>query len=178
MQQNIIMIAAITVYAVIVAAIGGTAYVLRSLGLYRLAKNRGFDNAWLAWIPVGDVYIMGKLAELSPYVQRKIPKLHIIMPIIYGAYLILCFVPSAIMIAGPAIFGSSGLGFMSVAAIGVFALLMIFMLVIVAALVFVYYHLFKVYDPNNAVLYTVLSALSLSFIFLFIIRNREPADLP
>ena len=36
-------------------------YVLKSIGLMTLAANKGIENAWLAWIPVADLYIMGSI---------------------------------------------------------------------------------------------------------------------
>ena len=38
-------------------------YVLYSLGLYTIAKRRGIRNAWLAWIPVATVWILGSVAD-------------------------------------------------------------------------------------------------------------------
>lgn len=38
-------------------------YVLYSLGLYTIAKRRGINNPWLAWIPVGSVWILGYIAD-------------------------------------------------------------------------------------------------------------------
>lgn len=36
-------------------------YVLKSIGLATMADNRGIEYPWLAWVPVGDLYIMGAL---------------------------------------------------------------------------------------------------------------------
>lgn len=36
-------------------------YIFSSLGLYKMALNEGIPNPWLAWIPVGNSYIMGEL---------------------------------------------------------------------------------------------------------------------
>ena len=38
-------------------------YVLYALGLYTIAKRRGIRNAWLAWIPVVSVWILGYVAD-------------------------------------------------------------------------------------------------------------------
>ena len=45
--------------------IGGTIalYVLGALGAYTVAKHRGIQNAWLAWLPVGLSYVYGALEE-------------------------------------------------------------------------------------------------------------------
>ena len=38
-------------------------YVLQAIALQSIAKNRGIENGWLAWIPVGNVYILGAIAD-------------------------------------------------------------------------------------------------------------------
>ncbi len=44
-------------------------YVLSSLAYYKIAKRRGIKNPWLSWIPVGNSWIMGKVA--SDYDERN-----------------------------------------------------------------------------------------------------------
>ena len=48
-------------FAVLVFA--AATYVLRSIGLYTMAKNRGIENAWLAWVPVGNSWLLGQIAD-------------------------------------------------------------------------------------------------------------------
>ena len=38
-------------------------YILLSLGLYTLAKRRYIDRPWLAWLPIGNLWILGCLAD-------------------------------------------------------------------------------------------------------------------
>ena len=175
--MNMLAMIIFVVFGLIFGGITITMYVLRALGLYKLAKNKKINNAWLAWIPVGDSYIMGALSEDSPFVKSKIPKIRIILPIMYGIYFILCTVPSIIMLTSPFMYAPSpsSLGYLPFAFWGMYVFVFLFMLIIIAALVFVHYHIFKTYDPNNAVLYTILSAFGFSFIFIFVIRNKQPA---
>lgn len=35
-------------------------YVFKSIVLFKVAKRRGVENAWLAWIPYGDMWTLGK----------------------------------------------------------------------------------------------------------------------
>ena len=46
------------------------AYVLRSIGLYAIAKRRGISNPWLAWIPVAWVWILGSISDQFRYVTK------------------------------------------------------------------------------------------------------------
>lgn len=45
-------------------------HVFRSVGLYRIAKNRGIRHAWLAWIPVGSAWILGNISDQYRYVVK------------------------------------------------------------------------------------------------------------
>ena len=38
-------------------------YVLGAWGLYTLAKRRGIAKAWLAWIPVADLWVLGSVSN-------------------------------------------------------------------------------------------------------------------
>lgn len=39
------------------------AYVLQGLGLYTIAKRRGLNRPWLAWVPVANDWILGAVAD-------------------------------------------------------------------------------------------------------------------
>ena len=56
------VIAMIIMY-VVVFAIAITNYVLTSLSLYTIAKRRLISNPWLAWLPIGNVWTMGSIAD-------------------------------------------------------------------------------------------------------------------
>lgn len=43
-------------------------YILRSLALYTIARRRGLNNPWLAWIPVGKEWILGSVSDQYQYV--------------------------------------------------------------------------------------------------------------
>ena len=48
--------------------IGIATYVLSALGLYTIAKRRGLNHPWLAWIPVASAWIVGSLSDQYRYV--------------------------------------------------------------------------------------------------------------
>lgn len=126
--------------------IGLVFYVLKSIGLYTLADNRGIENAWLAWIPVADLYIMGLLVGEMDILDYHLDNLGLWCPTIFV--------------------GGSVLG--QIPTIGV-----LFQLLLFVFAVYFIYKLFEKYTPN-AVLYTVLSVpLGLLGIFLFVIRNNQ-----
>ena len=47
------------------------AYVLGAIALFTMAKRRGIHHAWLSWIPVGNNWILGSLADQYRYVSRR-----------------------------------------------------------------------------------------------------------
>lgn len=143
-------VAVAAIFGVVGLLLGVAAYVLMALGLMKLAENKGIENAWLAWIPIANLYIFGLiLGELNIFGQ-DIPKLELVMPLAPIAVMILNFIP----ILGQLI---------SIA----YAVFMIMAL----------YNLFKMYRPESAVLFTVLSCIGLAPIFIFIIRNDTAIQL-
>ncbi|MCK5129416.1 MAG: hypothetical protein KAQ68_06175 [Clostridiales bacterium] len=164
-------VAVMIVVLFFVFAISLVIYILHSIGLYRLAKNKGMDNAWLAWIPIGNYYILGAVSKQSAYMKNKVPKVEVILPIVGAVYVALSFVPAILN----TINSFSGYSYNNLLGMGISTLLITFLgLCFTAFITFVYYHIYKTYEPNNAVLYTILSVFSLSFIFIFVIRNKQP----
>lgn len=59
-------------------AFGIVSYVFSGLGMYTLAKRRGIHRPWLAWLPVGESWILGCISDQYQYVvlertkQRRI----------------------------------------------------------------------------------------------------------
>lgn len=45
------------------AIIGIIFYVLFAIGLMRIAKQENIENAWLAWVPIAQSYVLGKLVS-------------------------------------------------------------------------------------------------------------------
>lgn len=51
------------VAAILIVLINIVLYVLKSLGLYTIAKRRGIACPWLAWLPVGCEWVTASLAD-------------------------------------------------------------------------------------------------------------------
>lgn len=122
-------------------------YVLKSIGLMTMATNRGIENAWLAWIPIADLYIMGSIVGEMDLFGYRLTNLGMWVPVICIGGWVLSLIP--------------------ILGILISLALMVFMIMFI-------YNLFKMYT-DSAVLYTVLSCLlGLFSIFIFIIRNNQP----
>lgn len=126
-------------------------YVLLSLGLYKLAQNAGIENPWLAWIPIANFYILGKLVKKVNLGSLEIPSLEIVLPVASIATMVLANIPF----------------------IGWLINLAYLVLLIVTL-----HKLFKIYRPEQATLWTVLSVLlagiGMPGILIFVMRNDSP----
>lgn len=65
-------------------------YVLQALGLYTIAARRGIRHAWLAWVPVGSVWVLGTIADdFKLKTQGKRWVMRVVLPILVAAVLVL-----------------------------------------------------------------------------------------
>lgn len=46
-------------------------YVLSALALYTMAASRGIRGAWLSWIPIANIWVLGSLSDQYQYVVRR-----------------------------------------------------------------------------------------------------------
>ena len=168
-------------------------YVLSALALYTAATRRGIRKAWLSWVPVLNVWILGSLSDQYRYVvkgqiksKRRILLILNLTAFILGMILfgLVAFVAVQTVMK---ILGGSGnhviLNLITgplIAAAG-FGLPMA--VISVASMVFRYMALYDVYtsmDPNNNVLFLVLSiffGVTEPF-FLFFNRNKDDGMPP
>ena len=45
-------------------------YVLKSVGLYTIARRRGLKNPWMAWVPVLNDWLLGSISDQYRYVVK------------------------------------------------------------------------------------------------------------
>ncbi len=122
-------------------------YVLKSIGLMTMAANKGIENAWLAWIPIADLYIAGSIVEEMDLFGNRLTNLGMWLPVIMVGGMIIGIIP---------VIGT-------IISLAAFVFFLMFS-----------YQLFSMYSPSQAVLFTVLSILGLWAIFVFVIRNNQP----
>ncbi len=149
------VLAVVGIFAMIISL---TFYIFGSLGLYTLAKRRGFDNAYLAWIPIASMYLLGSVYDDVNRRQGKQTNYGIILLALFGGSIVVTFmstfIPFLAFLSGPASLAG--------------AILMYFAL----------YYIYKDYTPNNTVLFLVLSViLGIVPILLFAIRNKPPISI-
>lgn len=128
-------------------------YILGAIGLSTMAKKRGLDNPWLAWIPFGNGYLLGKLIDDKvAFGNNIIPNAKIILPV------------SGLI---PTLFYYI---------FGVNALLYVLFIVVWVYQLVAYYRLFKLYRPGSAGIYTVVSIFGFASLCFYFIRNDVPQE--
>lgn len=170
------------VFYLLMLAFWVVCYVLNSLGMYTIARRRGIHHPWLAWVPVGDAWLLGSISDQYQYVAkgrvRNRRKVLLGLSIGIFAVLILMFISLFAMLlteavaadASEAVFG----GAVAVVLLGYLTALVL--AVILAIFRYIALHdLFVSCDPGNGVLYLVLSILlsvAMPF-FVFACRNKD-----
>ncbi len=173
----------ILLFCLLVFGFSILSYVLQSLGVYTIAKRRGIHNPWLAWIPVGNMWILGSISDQYQYVAKGRVKnrrktllgLMIATYILMIPYYIVYF---TMMFQGLVVGGTVSLYPMTHYAIVILLLVFaIFVIAIIGGVIqyIALYDLFASCDPNNAVMYLVLSIfinVTMPF-FVFACRKKD-----
>lgn len=148
------MFGTILVVSLIVGLIG---WVLQGFGPYKMAKNAGIPNPWLAFIPLGQGYLLGLLAQRSLYAstgqQKPLAQINLWLPIA----LLAGGLVTGVLVAMVPLLGAL-----------LSLVLVVGSLVVTYYLFYTYYHLFKDYAPDNAVLFLILTILFSPLAFIII----------
>lgn len=172
-------------------------YVFTALALYTIAKRRGIDHPWLAWIPFANTWLLGCISDQyravargeTTYRRRWLLFTEIACSVIAVLVVVLCFVMLMNMFSF-SMGNLENLDHMSEAmeaellsaimgpAVGMVLLALVVIPVAIVNAVFSFIALHDIYkscDPGNATLYLVLS-IFISYVqpvFLFICRNKD-----
>lgn len=179
-------------YAFFAGGIGILLYVFRSMGVYTIAKRRGLNNPWFAWVPVADTYLLGSLSDQYQYVvkgkirnKRKwLLGLNIAMVALFAVFAVL-IVNFVINLTGDAIAGFSEPKLAKAAMRGVLGLVagvVPIAVVDLAVKVVRFIALYDVYtsvDPRNNVMYIILSILfSVTEPFFLFFNRKKDEGMP
>lgn len=179
-----IVLGVMLVFYLLMLAFSIAVYVLQSLGFYQIAKRRGIHNPWLAWLPVGNMWILGSISDQYQYVAkgkvRNRRKVLMGLMIATFALMIPVFAGYGAFIAGIITeYTYSSADIMAGAGVMIALLSYLAMIVIgIVATVFQYIALYDLYascDPHNSVMYIVLSIfinVTMPF-FVFSCRKKD-----
>lgn len=172
---------AILIFALLGVVINLVLYILRSIGLYKIAVNRGMSGAGLAWIPFVGYYRIGSIADdiaaregTQSYFRYFLLAGSIVSFLFSSASsgAIISSIVDSINSRGlygrafPRTFMAAGLANSVISLIS----LTVFVLTIVAL-----NKIYKNYRPASSTAWTVLSILPfMQSIFLFVIRKDAP----
>ena len=175
------------------ALLGIASYVLTAMALYTIAVRRGVSKAWLSWIPGLNVWIVGSLSDQYRYVVKGQYKSKRKILLILKLLTILLWICAAIVALGVAIditgtlrYGThvnSMLRMVSGPVLGILGLALPIAGLSVASAVIYFMALYDIYvslDPDNSILFIVLSILFrvTKPFFLFFNRNKEQGMPP
>lgn len=135
--------------------------------IYKLAKNRGIKNPWLAFIPLGSNYILGKIANRDMKVMNiyrvgrdTLPVFMTVLPLIIS------------VLAG---------FLMIIPVLGWIAYLVICVVVWITMAIFYKLILEEYYDSNTARTLSIVSVLTGGVVFIvtmYIVKNKQPIYTP
>ena len=163
-------------------------YVLTALALYTIARRRGLRNPWLAWIPVADSWLLGSLSDQYRYVvkgehrsKRKILLFFRVLITIMWISLMGLLVNLCFHAVGGVFWGAMSDERMFQIlhqAMNLLVLCLPLIGISIAYAVFRYMALYDIYkslDPENCVLFLVLSILFgiTEPFFLFFSREKD-----
>lgn len=163
-------------------------YIFTALSLYTIAKRRGLKHAWLSWIPVANVWVLGSISDQYRYVTRGEVKskrktlliLNIINAVLAAVVIILCVIMCVDLIGG-AVVGQDAdriLKDMLAYLASMMGLTLPILGVTIAHAVLYYmalYDLFTSCDPENRTVFFIVGLLIgiTRPVFLFICRNKD-----
>ena len=154
-------------------------YVLNGLGLQALAKRRGYACPWLAWVPLGNVFLLGALGDdIRVSSGRKNWHMRWWLLAATGAVFLCALVLFISIFTLPFQLSANSLSAMPMFLLPLAGELLLMALSVgVSVLTYLaLYELFREYEPKSSVLYLLLSIfLPLAMqICVFLIRKKQP----
>lgn len=163
-------------------------YIFTSRSLHTIAKRRGIDKPWLAWVPVGNAWILGCISDQYRYVARgqvKNKRKKLVVSEIFALAALVLFLIFYIAIIVNVITAANhdDVSFSAVAPvfgsfISLFLVFYGFMAATIVYSVFYYmalYDLFNSCDPKRCLVYFlvgIFTSYPLPF-FLHMCRNKD-----
>ena len=182
----------ILVALIIGGLFGLVVHVFHSLAIYTVAKRRGLRSSWLAWLPVGQEWIIGSVSDQYQYLTRgKNRNRRKILLILTLTATVVGWVSTAWGISSVFSYLGTYGSHLPYVAPGELMMLMTGSMLLgalsfgagIAAFVFrqiSMYDLYRSCDPRNAIPYLVFGILFsiLEPVFLMILRKRDDGMPP
>ena len=166
--------------------LGIASYVLTSMALYSLASRRGIGKAWLSWVPILNVWIVGSLSDQYRYVvkgqYKSKRKILLILKLVSVIFVLAALIAGGFLVADVIRTMMYGIRMEAVLSqilgpvLGIAGLVLpMFGLAIASAVIYfmALYDVFQSMDPANGVMFLVLSILFPVTEPFFLFFNRE-----
>lgn len=160
------------VLIIVILCVVSIPYVLNGIAFMKLAKQRGIDNPWMAWVPFANTYLIGKISDdINACYQNKTNRR--ITLLVLDIVLAVSVIPFCVIIGDfvvsiikDAMNDSYKLSFSYINGFQFSLLVIIILLMFVLAMLVMiiqfmsYYSIFKEYSPSNAGLFLALSIIA------------------
>lgn len=157
-------------------------YVLTSTSMYSAAKRRGIHKPWLAWIPLGNMWILGSISDQYQYVTKGKIKNKRKALLILGIVMYVLMIPVMAMAGSIAAVQGNITNAMLTTVFAFWGCFVLCFGVVIAAAVIQYMALYDLYgscDPKNQVVYILLSILvSVTMPFLIFGCRKKDLGMP
>ena len=182
-EAALIVLGIMLIFLLAIFAFAVVSYVFNALGMYTIAKRRGIQNPWLAWIPVGNTWLLGTISDQYQYVanNKKTNRRKLLLWLTVGEMIAgVCYSGLAFLLEIAALFGGD---LTILTMMGLCILLWVCMTILsILLMIFTYialFDLFKSCHPDNAVLYLVLSiVISVTLPFLIFACRKSDKGMP
>lgn len=152
-------------------------YVLSAAAIYVIARRRGLRKPWMAWVPVLNVWLLGSLSDQYQYVVKRkntsrrtwLLVLEVLKSVLYAIVIGFCL--EAVLDGGYYVIDWEA----AMIAVGVALPLAAATIARAVVRLIALYDVYKSLDPENAVLFVVLSifvGITEPF-FLFFNRDKD-----
>ncbi len=132
-------------------------YVVQVIVLFTMARRRYLKGAWTAFLPVGNLWLLGSLADHYQYVvHRKICRKRMLLPVLGGVLVL------AVVLQG--LLPKTGTGYALVSTIADLT-----MLAFILVKAWTLYSVYDSCDPGISVAYTMWSALACFLVPVFLL---------
>lgn len=177
-----------------------TFYVLRSLGIYKLAKRQELKNCWLAFIPCAWMFLVCKIIGKVRFFFDSFSKLALLITIVFsvgevlsltsmfirdfplvayfvqGGQINLLQTAEGFLVQTPQMNNSFDVLWVNQILKLIDVIGPILSLINTVIEVFAFIALFRKYVPKTYILFSILSVIGLFAPFVFAIRNKEAVD--
>lgn len=174
------------IYMIVCYGLAIAGYVLRAAGLYSIAKRRGINHPWMSWVPILDAWVIGCISDQYQYVVKGKTKnkrkwligLNIALVVLYIVFFVFMGI-TVVQIAGSATGGMTEDQAMEAVLgpmLGIFAGMIPLFVMAMAVTVVRYFAMYDLYtscNPQNNVLFLVLSIFFNVTEPFFVFFNRK-----